>query len=90
LVEEWRGQFPNFYTAADPDPNSNSEGYDPTWECFNIQDGAVATDDNTTDGNDAAATLVVEGNPKTPEHGVQLDPCLPKATRLCNSLSFGS
>ena len=44
LVEEWRRCF---YTA-EPDPNSESDSYDPTRECFNV-DGAVATTDDTED-----------------------------------------
>ena len=36
-----------FYTA-EPDPDSESDSYDPTRECFNL-DGSVATTDNTQD-----------------------------------------
>jgi hypothetical protein len=47
LVEEWCGCF----HTAEPDPDSESDSYDPTRECFNV-DGAVATID---DMEDAAA-----------------------------------
>ena len=50
LVEEWRRCF---YTT-ELDPDSESDSYDPTRECFNI-DGAVATTDDLEDDNNAAA-----------------------------------
>ena len=44
LLEEGRGCF----YAAKPDSDSESDSYDPTRECFNI-DGGVETTDETQD-----------------------------------------
>jgi len=65
-VEEWRGCF---NTAANPDPDSESDSYDPMWECFNVEDRAVASDDDTTDddGNVVTVALAVGGYTRTPE-----------------------
>jgi hypothetical protein len=52
---------------VDPDPNSKSNSYDPTRECFNIKDGAVATTDDTEDDGIAAAALAVGANPPPPQ-----------------------
>jgi hypothetical protein len=51
LAEEWRVCF---YTT-EPDPDSESDSYEPTRECFNI-DGAVATTYDMEDNGNAAAT----------------------------------
>ena len=48
MEEERRRQFPVFYSG---NPNSDSDHYDPTCQCFNIQVGIVAMDDDTIDGN---------------------------------------
>jgi len=76
LAEEWQGCF---YTAAEPDPNSESDSYDPTRECFNIEDGAVAFEDDTTNdnGNGAAAAPAAGSNHRTLEQEGWLDPPLP-------------
>ena len=66
LAEEWRGYF---YTALEPDPNSESDSYDPTREWFNVMDGAMALEDDTTDDNDnntTAATPAAGGDLWTP------------------------
>jgi hypothetical protein len=42
LLEERRGCF----YATEPDPDSESDSYDPTRDCFNI-DGVVETTDET-------------------------------------------
>ena len=61
LAEEWRGCF---YTV-ELDPNSESDSYDPTRECFNI-DGAMATTDDTEDATVAARALAAGASPRTP------------------------
>jgi hypothetical protein len=73
LVEEWQECL---YTTTNRDPDSKSDSYDPMQECFNVKDGAVASNDDTTedDDNGAAPTPAVGGDPKTPEQGGQLDP----------------
>ena len=53
-----------FYTA-EPDPDSKSDSYDPTRECFNI-DGAVATTDDTEDAAAGARAPTAGEDPKTP------------------------
>jgi len=76
LAEEWRGCF---YTAAEPDPDSKSDSYDPTRKCFNIADGAVATTDDMEDDSNAAATApAMRANPRTPGHERQADPPPPQ------------
>jgi hypothetical protein len=68
LAEEWCGRF---YTA-ELDPNSESDSYDPTRDCFNI-DGAVATMDDMEDAAAAARAPAAGGNPRTPGNGEQAD-----------------
>jgi hypothetical protein len=68
-VEEWRGCF---YTT-EPDPDSESDSYDPTSECFNI-DGAVATTDDTEDAAAGARAPTAGGDPRTPGNNGQADP----------------
>ena len=53
-----------FYTA-EPDPDSKSDSYDPTRECFNI-DGAVATTEDTEDAAASARAPTAGEDPKTP------------------------
>lgn len=75
--EERCGQFPIFYSS---DPNSDSDHYDPTRECFNIQDGAVVSDDDTIDGDAAAPATAMGSDRVTTEQEEQppnqVDPCL--------------
>ena len=72
-MEEWRGCF---YNATEPDPDSETDSYDPTRECFNI-DGAVATMDDTEDDDNAATAALapaVGSNLRTPGNEGQPDP----------------
>ena len=84
-MKEWSRCF---YTAAEPDPDSGSNSYDPTRECFNIVDGAVAATDDTEDDGNAAATATspaVGANPKNLGQEEWPDPPPPqddKATQL--------
>ena len=74
LAEEYCGCF---NTTTEPDPDSESDSYDPMRECFNIAVGAVATtDDMEDDGNATTATaaLATRVDPRTPRHKGQLDP----------------
>ena len=61
LAEEGRGCF----YAAEPDPDSESDSYDPTRECFNV-DGEVATTDGTQDAVAGGRALVAREDPWTP------------------------
>jgi urease beta subunit len=67
LAEEGRGCF---YTA-EQDPNSESDSYEPTRECFNI-DGAVATTDDTQDAAAGARAPVAMEDPRTPRNDGQV------------------
>ena len=69
LAVEWCGCF---YTA-EPDPDSESDSYDPTKECFNV-DGAVATTDDTEDTAAGARGPTARGDPRTPRNKGQADP----------------
>ena len=69
LAEEWRGCF---YTA-EPDPDSESDSYDPTRECFNV-DGEVATTDDTQDAVADGRAPVTRDDPRTPGNDGQVDP----------------
>jgi hypothetical protein len=69
LVEEGRGCF----YAAEPDPDSESDSYDPTSECFNI-DGEVATTDDTQDAAAGGRAPVAREDPRTPRNDRQVDP----------------
>ena len=69
MAQEGRGCF---YTA-EPYPDSESDSYDPTRECFNI-DGAVATTDDTNDAVVGARAPTTGEDPKTPRNDGQADP----------------
>ena len=72
-MEEWRGCL---YTATEPDPDSESDRYDPTRECFNIIDRAVATTNDTEDDGNAIAAPALVGGAKlrTPQNEGQPNP----------------
>ena len=69
MVEEGRVCF----YIAEPDPDSKSDSYDPTRECFNL-DGAVATTDDTQDAATGGRALVAREDPRTPRNDGQVDP----------------
>ena len=69
LAEEWRGCF---YTT-EPDPDSKSDNYNPTRECFHVN-GAVATTDDMEDAAAGARAPAAEGDPRTPGNDGQVEP----------------
>ena len=69
MLEERRGCF----YAAKPDPDSESDSYDPTRECFNI-DGEVETTDETQDVVAGGRAPVAREDPRTPGNDGQVDP----------------
>jgi len=69
LLEEGRGCF----YAAKPDSDSESDSYDPTRECFNI-DGEVETTDETQDAVASGRAPVAREDPRTPGNDGQVDP----------------
>ena len=69
LLEERRGCF---YTA-EPDPDSESDSYDPTRECFNV-DGEVETTNETQDAVAGERAPVAREGSKTPRNDGQVDP----------------
>jgi len=69
LAEEGRGCF----YAAELDPDSESDSYDPTRECFNI-DGEVATTDDTQDAITGGRAPVAREDPKTPGNDGHINP----------------
>ena len=69
LLEEGRGCF----YAAEPDSDSESDSYDPTRECFNI-DGEVETTDETQEAIAGGRALVAREDPRTPGNDGQVDP----------------
>ena len=69
LAEEGRGCF----YAAEPDPDSESDSYDPTRECFNI-DGEAETTDETQDAVAGGRAPVAREDPRTPGNNGQVDP----------------
>jgi len=69
LAEEGRGCF----YVTEPDPDSESDSYDPTRECFNI-DGEVATTDDTQDAVAGGRAPVAREDPRTPGNDGQIDP----------------
>jgi len=78
-VEEGHGCF---YTA-EPDPDSESDSYDPTRECFNI-DEDVATMDDAQDTATGGRAPIAREDPRTPGNDgqVNLPPQDDKATQL--------
>ena len=68
-MEEGRG----CYYTAEPDPDCKSDSYDPTRECFNV-DEAVATMDDTQDAATGARAPTVREDPRTPGNDGQVDP----------------
>ena len=69
MLEERRGCF----YAAKPDPDSESDSYDPTRECFNI-DGEVETTDETQDIVAGGRAPVAREDPRTPGNDGQVYP----------------
>ena len=69
LVEEGRGCF----YATEPDPDSESDSYDPTRECLNI-DGEVETTDERQDTVTGDRAPVAREDPRTPRNNGQVDP----------------
>jgi hypothetical protein len=69
LLEEGRGCF----YAAEPDSDSESDSYDSTRECFNI-DGAVETTDETQDAVAGGRAPTAREDPRTPGNDGQVDP----------------
>jgi len=69
LLEDGCGCF----YAAEPDSNSESDSYDPTRECFNI-DGEVETTDETQDAIAGGRAPVAREDPRTPGNDGQVDP----------------
>jgi len=69
LAEEGRGCF----YAVEPDPDSESDSYDPTRECFNI-DGEAETTDETQDAVAGGRAPVAREDPRTPGNNLQVDP----------------
>ena len=68
-MEEGRGCF----YAAEPDPDSESDSYDPTRECF-IINGEVETTDETQDAVTCGRAPVATEDPRTPGNNGQVDP----------------
>jgi len=69
LLEEGRGCF----YAAEPNSDSESDSYDPTRECFNI-DGEVETTDETQDAVAGGRGPAARENPRMPGNDGQVDP----------------
>ena len=69
LLEERRGCF----YAAEPDPDSESDSYDPTRECFNIN-GEVETTGETQDTVAGGRAPVAREDPRTPRNDGQVNP----------------
>jgi len=69
LLEEGRGCF----YATKPDSDSESDSYDPTRECFNI-DGAMETTDETQDAVAGGRVPTAREDPTTPRNDGQADP----------------
>jgi len=68
-VEEGRGCF----YAAEPDPDSESDNYDPTRECFNV-DREAETTDETQDAVTGGRAPVAREDPRTPGKNGQVNP----------------
>ena len=84
LLEEGRGCF----YAAEPDSDSESDIYDPTRECFNI-DGEVETTDETQDAVAGGRAPVAREDPRTPGNNGQVNP-RGKKTKPRNMRSYGN
>ena len=84
LLEEGRGCF---YTAK-PDSDSESDSYDPTRECFNI-DGDVETTDETQDAVTGGRAPIVREDPGRLGTMVRSTPSR-KKTKPRNLRSYGS
>ena len=69
MVEEGRGCF----YATEPDSDSETDSYDPTRECYNI-DGEVATTDETQDAVAGGRAPVAREDPRTPGNDGRVDP----------------
>jgi hypothetical protein len=61
------------FLHSKPDLDSESDSYNPTRECFNI-DGAVAATDDTEDAAAGARAPAAGGEPRTPGNEGQADP----------------
>jgi len=68
-VEEGRRCF----YAAEPDPDSESDSYDPTRECFNVDVEVATTDDMQDTIADGRAPIARE-DPRTPGNDRQVNP----------------
>jgi len=79
LLEERRGCF----YAAEPDPDSESDSYDPTRECFKI-DVEVETNDGTQDAITGGRAPIAREDPRMPGNIGQANPpsSEDKATQL--------
>jgi len=69
LVEEGRTHF----YAAEPDSDSETDGYDPTRECYHV-DGAVETTDETQDAAMGGRAPAAREDPRTRGNDGQVDP----------------
>ena len=69
LLEEGCGCF----YAAEPGSGSESDSYDPTRECFNV-DGEVETTDKTQDAVAGGRAPAAREDPRTPGNDGQTDP----------------
>jgi len=69
LLEDGRGCF---YTA-EPDSDYETDSYDPTRECYHI-DEAVETTDETQDAAAGGRAPTAWEDPRTPRNGGQVDP----------------
>ena len=69
LLEQRRGCF----YVAESDPDSKSDSYDPTRECFNV-DREVETTDETQDAVAGGRAPVAREDPRTPGNNSQVDP----------------
>jgi len=73
LLDEGHGCF---YAA---EPNSETDSYHPTRECYHV-DGAVETTDETQDAAAGGQAPAAREDPRTPGNGGQVDP-LPQEDR---------
>ena len=73
LRQQLAAEVRECFDTAEPDPDSESDSYDPTRECFNI-DGAVATTDDTQDTTAGARAPTAREDHRTPGNDEQVDP----------------